>query len=56
MELHMEKKEAGHQSLLLIRASLRPDGGRHIAADPVWRGRCEHLLRELRAYLIGSLH
>src|SRR5437762_10505465 len=49
MELHMEKKESGRQTVLHVTVVLRPEGGRRQAAEPGWRPRCDTIIRELRA-------
>lgn len=56
MELHMQKKETARQNLLEITVLLRAEGGRRLPTDKAWQDRCDRIQRELRAYLIGSLH
>jgi serine/threonine-protein kinase len=53
LELHMEKREAGHASKLYITAVYKATGGRSQAMMPAWRQKCDQIHRDLRAYLMG---
>jgi serine/threonine-protein kinase len=54
LELYLKKKDLrqGHQ--LEVTVQLRPLDGRPRTADPDWQVRCDRIVRDLRAYLIGS--
>ncbi|HJT76506.1 MAG TPA: serine/threonine-protein kinase, partial [Gemmataceae bacterium] len=53
LELHMERPDSADQGRLRITVLMRPAGNRKRPPDPGWRGRCEEIQRDLRAYLIG---
>lgn len=53
MELHMQKKPAERQNLLLVTVAIRPEGNTHRATDPDWQALVERRFRDLRAYLMG---
>lgn len=52
IELHMERKDRARAGLLHITAILKP-ATPDLLEDPIWRSRCDEVIRNLRSYLMG---
>jgi serine/threonine-protein kinase len=53
LELHLERSDPDRESMLAITVAMRSPSGEH-ALNPGWRGRCNQIYCDLRAYLMGQ--
>jgi serine/threonine-protein kinase len=51
MELHMEREDPAQPNRLTVTLLMRPSG--RALVTPAWRNRCNHIGRDLQAYLMG---